>query len=69
MANNPKDVRCFLGQVSCPTSADPSTTDGVYTCRAWDGEECVLITLVEDLLSPKMTIMHPDSAAPPEVKS
>lgn len=68
MANNPENVKCFFAQVCCPTSADPSTTNGVYTCRAWDGERCILLALADDLLSLKMTIMHPDSAPPPEVK-
>ena len=63
MADDTKDVKCFLRDTSCPEHAV------LGVCRAWDGTRCILISLAEDLLVPKVTIHHPESAAPPEVKS
>lgn len=69
MANNPEDVRCFLRDVKCPSDHLSTYKVDTYRCRAWDGSQCLLLALVKDFLISKMTIHHPASAAPPEVKS
>ena len=58
-------TRCFIRDAQCPRDLN-----GKF-CRAWNGKEgeCFFISFLKDLSKPKMTVKHPESAPPPEVKS
>lgn len=66
MADNSTYVtKCFMRDTLCPHAPN-----GEF-CRAWDGKEheCLFISLLKDFMKPKMTVKHPDSAPPPEVRT
>lgn len=73
MANDAENVSCFLRQVPCPKSPDPTSSEGDFVCRAWDGTRCILLTLAEvvadEFLKSRVITTYPESAPPPRIKS